>query len=66
LDNDDSLKEFRQEFKFPKTPGDQKTTYLCGNSLGLQPKGTAIAVANQLDKWSAEAVEGHFVGNNLL
>lgn len=40
LDEVDPLKEFRQEFHFPKYEGNhQDCVYLCGNSLGLQPKG---------------------------
>ena len=46
-DAKDSLKEFREEFLFPSANGSEqfestsnsKSIYLCGNSLGLQPKG---------------------------
>ena len=62
LDNNDDLKEFRDEFIFPTESKDSSTpaTYLCGNSLGIQPKKTRDYVLNQLDKWGREGVEGHF------
>jgi kynureninase len=62
LDKNDDLKEFRDEFIFPTESKDSSTpaTYLCGNSLGIQPKKTRDYVLNQLDKWGREGVEGHF------
>lgn len=43
------------DFHFPPT-----STYMCGNSLGLQPRNVRTAVNEQLEKWSRDAVEGHF------
>lgn len=62
LDENDDLKEFRDEFIFPAESKDSKipATYLCGNSLGIQPKKTREYILNQLDKWGREGVEGHF------
>ena len=62
LDQDDELKEFRDEFIFPPhiKGGDSPATYLCGNSLGIQPKKTREHILNQLEKWGREGVEGHF------
>lgn len=62
LDQNDELKEFRDEFLFPPRSDDSNTsaTYLCGNSLGIQPKRTREHILNQLDKWGREGVEGHF------
>jgi kynureninase len=37
MDARDPLKEFRERFLFPKTSGEE-CVYLCGHSLGLQPK----------------------------
>lgn len=34
--------------------------YFCGNSLGLMPKKTRESINNELDAWSARAVESHF------
>jgi kynureninase len=63
LDEDDNLKEFRSEFIFPPAPsgsGREETIYLCGNSLGLQPKGLEQQIKIQLSKWSEQGVEAHF------
>jgi kynureninase len=62
LDQEDELKEFRNDFLFPAQSKDSDipATYLCGNSLGIQPKKTRDHVLNQLDKWGREGVEGHF------
>lgn len=58
LDGRDPLRAFRERFLFP---GGGKGIYLCGNSLGLQPKSTRAAVLADLDQWSNLGVEGHFV-----
>jgi kynureninase len=59
LDERDSLKEFRQRFLFPKIVGGD-CVYLCGHSLGLQPKTAAAFVQQELDDWAELGVEGHF------
>ncbi|KAI1115017.1 kynureninase 1 [Nemania sp. NC0429] len=35
-------------------------TYLCGNSLGLQPKRTAARIQQYLTTWATQGVQGHF------
>lgn len=63
LDNNDVLKDIKDEFLFPKVLVSgilKKSIYLCGNSLGLQPKSLRLEVNKQLDKWENEGVEGHF------
>ena len=55
----DPLREFRDAFHIPLHMGAQQA-YFCGNSLGLQPKGARAMVEEVLEKWSHEAVEGHF------
>lgn len=35
-------------------------TYLCGNSLGLQPKRTAVRIQQYLETWGTQGVQGHF------
>lgn len=62
LDAQDPLKDFRQEFIIPKENG-KEIIYLCGNSLGLQPKATQGILQEQLNNWAEHAVEGHFKGN---
>lgn len=36
--------------------------YLCGNSLGLQPKKASGYVESEITKWSKKGVRGHFAG----
>lgn len=35
-------------------------TYLCGNSLGLQPKRARLFIQKYLDTWATKGVYGHF------
>jgi kynureninase len=58
-DATDPLREFRDAFHIPLHMGTQQA-YFCGNSLGLQPRGARAMVEEVLEKWSHEAVEGHF------
>jgi kynureninase len=59
LDRKDPLKRFRALFSIPKVAG-KKSIYLCGNSLGLQPKTAATYVQQELRDWATWGVEGHF------
>ncbi|TPX09458.1 uncharacterized protein E0L32_009346 [Thyridium curvatum] len=36
------------------------STYLCGNSLGLQPRRTALRLQQYLSTWATQGVQGHF------
>ena len=56
----DPLAEFRQAFSFPRERGGYEPVYLCGNSLGLQPKSARSLVVEELDIWADFAVDGHF------
>lgn len=60
-DQTDILKDFRQQFFFPNHNG-KDFIYLCGNSLGLQPKAAKEVLEQQLSNWSNLAVEGWFDG----
>lgn len=60
-DQTDILKDFRQQFLFPNHNG-KDFIYLCGNSLGLQPKAAKEVLDQQLSNWSNLAVEGWFNG----
>jgi kynureninase len=62
MDAKDELAALRSEFSFPKGPSQESAVYLCGNSLGLQPKGLRKYITQQLDKWDEQGVEGHFTG----
>ncbi|MBS7563298.1 kynureninase [Mucilaginibacter sp. Bleaf8] len=59
LDEKDPLWLFRQLFLIPQHQG-KDAVYLCGNSLGLQPKSSAQHIAGQLKVWQDYAVEGWF------
>jgi kynureninase len=60
LDAQDPLRNFRNEFNFPLAREGRDCIYLCGNSLGLQPKRAAKYVREELEDWAALGVEGHF------
>ncbi len=62
LDETDDLSSFRQEFLFPKNDKGEEQVYLCGNSLGLQPRAAADYLKTELDDWGKWGVEGHFHG----
>jgi len=61
-DRNDPLVRFRDQFIIPQHNG-KDMIYLCGNSLGLQPKATAGVINQQLNNWSKYAVEGWFEGD---
>jgi len=61
-DEGDTLKDFRQQFLFPNHNG-KDFIYLCGNSLGLQPRVAKAVLNNQLSNWANLAVEGWFDGD---
>lgn len=63
MDQSDPLKHFKNSFLFPKVEG-KSAIYLCGNSLGLQPKAVQQHLQLALDKWADMAVDGHFNGDN--
>ncbi len=49
----------RGEFHFPSTPDGREVLYLCGNSLGLQPRRAAADVASFMGEWQQLAVLGY-------
>jgi len=59
----DPLKEFRDRFLIPQHNGSD-SIYLCGNSLGLQPKSAAAYIAGEMSTWQNLAVEGWFQGDS--
>ena len=59
----DPLRAFRDEFHFPQHAG-APVIYFTGNSLGLQPKGAAAALQQELDDWACYGVEGHFLAKH--
>ncbi len=59
LDSSDPLAAFRKQFNFPRERNGRSPVYLCGNSLGLQPKLAVEYVAEELQNWQDYAVDGH-------
>ena len=58
-DSRDPLRTYRDRFLFPKIAGGD-CLYLCGHSLGLQPKTVASYIEQELKDWAELGVEGHF------
>lgn len=59
LDDQDDLSKYRKEFFIPPHK-DGESIYLCGNSLGLQPRSVREAIERELMSWEVNGVEGHF------
>jgi len=49
-DDADELREFRDAFYFPEING-APSIYMCGNSLGLQPRRTEAMILQELQDW---------------
>lgn len=60
LDQEDVLASMREQFNWPTRADGSRLTYLCGNSLGLQPKAAAARVGEVLTDWATLGVNGHF------
>ena len=60
LDAADELAGFRDQFNFPQDRSGRRNVYVCGNSLGLQPKLAAQYVVDVMSDWARLGVEGHF------
>ncbi len=59
LDAADPHTRRREEFHFPRTAAGGPAIYLCGNSLGLQPRAAADAVARFMGEWRQLGVLGY-------
>jgi kynureninase len=64
LDARDPLANFRERFHFPRTAKGEEQVYLCGHSLGLEPKSTRAYLEQELKDWAELGVAGHFRGKN--
>ncbi|WP_299128423.1 kynureninase [uncultured Winogradskyella sp.] len=60
----DKLATYRQKFHIPKDENGNELIYLCGNSLGLQPKSTKAYINQELKDWAHLGVEGHIHAKN--
>lgn len=64
LDARDPLARYRARFHIPKHADGRDCVYLCGHSLGLQPKSAREYIEQELKDWEVLGVEGHFRGRN--
>ena len=60
LDDSDPFAKYRSRFHVPYGADGESLIYLCGNSLGLQPKALPDLLDEELDDWRRLAVKGHF------
>jgi kynureninase len=64
MDASDPLAPFREQFHIPPAPDGGPSVYLCGHSLGLQPKRSREYIEQELHDWAQLGVEAHFHGRN--
>ncbi len=64
MDLEDPLGHFQDKFHFPLQKNGEPYVYLCGNSLGLQPKNVKESIEQELTDWKNYGVEGHFHAKN--
>jgi kynureninase len=64
MDACDPLAHFRERFYLPKTNSDEECIYLCGHSLGLQPRTVRSYLEQELRDWAQLGVKAHFHGKN--
>jgi kynureninase len=64
MDAGDSLARYRERFHIPTGPDGADCVYLCGHSLGLQPKIVRSYVEQELEDWARLGVEAHFRGKH--
>jgi kynureninase len=64
MDARDPLAHFRGRFCLPRTNSGGECIYLCGHSLGLQPKAASSYLDQELRDWANLGVEGHFHAEN--
>jgi len=60
----DPLAAYRDRFHIPNTSAGSDCVYLCGHSLGLQPKSARAYIEQELQDWERLGVEGHFHATN--
>ena len=55
MDRQDPLADFRERFHIPRTESGEEEIYLCGNSLGLQPRSIQEALDQEIGDWAGWA-----------
>lgn len=63
-DAKDPLREYRDRFYIPVNNKGDELVYMCGNSLGCQPKLVSHYIEQELNDWANLGVEGHFNAEN--
>lgn len=63
-DQKDPLRNYRDQFHLPKDKEGNTHVYMCGNSLGCQPKSVSKYIEQELKDWASLGVEGHFDAQN--
>ncbi len=63
LDAADPVPSLRDRFEIPRDPDGGEAAYLVGHSLGALARSARAATIEELDRWSALGVEGHFHGD---
>ncbi len=64
MDARDPLAHFQERFYIPTAANGSECIYLCGHSLGLQPKTARSYLEQELRDWAKLGVEGHFHAKN--
>ncbi len=64
FDSQDPLRSYRDKFFIPRQKNGDECIYLCGNSLGLQPKSVHSFIGQELQDWAELGLEGHFHARN--
>lgn len=64
MDSRDPLHCYRERFHIPRNKNGEDCIYLCGHSLGLQPKSARSYIDQELEDWAKQGVEGHFHAKN--
>ena len=60
MDRQDPLAAYRERFHIPRSESGEEEIYLCGNSLGLQPRSIQEALDQEIGDWARLGVGGHF------
>jgi kynureninase len=64
MDAGDALAGYRDRFHIAKPANGGDCVYLCGHSLGLQPKTARGYIERELEDWAKLGVQGHFHAQN--
>jgi kynureninase len=64
LSSSDPCSAYRERFHIPKNQDGSDAVYLCGHSLGLQPKTARAYIEQEMKDWERLGVEGHFHARN--